>query len=182
MKKFYMKVFRGNLIGSPIKLEESDTRIQSENLIICTNYSDFDSDLMIIKSRSIVNGQVLFVFENIKDLAPILANLKRQKREFNKQKYLDQLDNGCLSSLGFNVNNDLRSLENLKNRYSISTDSDSIKFRDLANQYHQITRAQLNTIINDIVSNSLSLLEAKWSKDSEIDQATTVEALRGIEI
>ena len=98
-----MKVFRGNLIGSPIKLEESDTRIQSENLIICTNYSDFDSDLMIIKSRSIVNGQVLFVFENIKDLAPILANLKRQKREFNKQKVKGKLMQGYNVKINFRV-------------------------------------------------------------------------------
>jgi len=77
MQNFYIKTFRNNIIGAPQFLEDSDPSIQKFNMLLCSNYSEFDPQTKRIKSKSIINNTVIFVFEDY--TPPVLPPLPTAK-------------------------------------------------------------------------------------------------------
>ena len=76
-----------------------------------------------------------------------------------------------VSSLGFKVNADLRSQNNLRGLIEIIGDS-STSFIDYTNKAHQLTKAQLEVLLHECIENGVSLYHQKWGYANSINNAT----------
>ena len=59
---------------------------------------------------------------------------------------------------------------------------ESTLFRAYDNSFHNVTREQLETMRREIVKNSQWLYQAKWTLETQIRTAETVEALEAITV
>lgn len=97
-------------------------------------------------------------------------------------KFDNQLVNNEMivkSSLGFTINADLRSQNNLRGLISVGLEP--VDFVDSENVSHSLSLEQLNTLLNECALNGQSLYLQKWSYKSQIEKAQTVEELNKIE-
>ena len=83
------------------------------------------------------------------------------------------------SSLGFSINADLRSQNNLRGLIAVGVEP--VNFVDSENVSHSLSIEQLNTLLNECALNGQNLYLQKWSYKSQIENATTVEELNSIE-
>ena len=113
-----------------------------------------------------------------------LEELKSDKLEELSRitsKFDNQLVNNEMivkSSLGFSINADLRSQNNIRGLISVGVEP--VNFVDSENVSHSLSIEQLNTLLNECALNSQNLYLQKWSYKSQIEQAKTVEELNKI--
>lgn len=96
-------------------------------------------------------------------------------------KFDNQLVNNEMivkSSLGFSINADLRSQNNIRGLISVGLEP--VDFIDSENVSHSLSIEQLNTLLNECALNGQNLYLQKWSYKSQIQQAKTVEELNKI--
>ena len=84
------------------------------------------------------------------------------------------------SSLGFNVDGDARSRDNLDGLKAIGIEP--VTFRDHDNIDHSLTLANLELLIKEANMNRTQLYQQKWQTQSAIEKCGTLEELRAIEI
>ena len=84
------------------------------------------------------------------------------------------------SSLGFSINADLRSQNNLRGLISVGTEP--VNFVTADNSVKSLSLEQLNTLLNECALNSQNLYLQKWSYKSQIENATTKEELDAIDL
>lgn len=84
------------------------------------------------------------------------------------------------SSLGFNVDGDARSRDNLDGLKAIGIEP--VTFRDHDNIDHSLTLANLELLIKEANMNRTQLYQQKWALQKAIDGAKSVKALKAIEI
>ena len=84
------------------------------------------------------------------------------------------------SSLGFNVDGDARSRDNLDGLKAI--DIEPVTFRDHGNIDHSLTLANLELLIKEANMNRTQLYQQKWKLQAQIDGAKSIKELRAIEI
>ena len=84
------------------------------------------------------------------------------------------------SSLGFNVDGDARSRDNLDGLKAIGIEP--VTFRDHDNIDHSLTLANLELLIKEANMNGAMLYQQKWKLQAAIDGAKSVKALKAIEI
>ena len=84
------------------------------------------------------------------------------------------------SSLGFNVDGDARSRDNLDGLKAIGIEP--VTFRDHDNIDHSLTLANLELLIKEANMNGAMLYQQKWKLQTAIDGAKSVKALKAIEI
>ena len=84
------------------------------------------------------------------------------------------------SSLGFNVDGDARSRDNLDGLKAIGIEP--VTFRDHDNIDHSLTLANLELLIKEANMNRTQLYQQKWQIQSAIEKCETLEELRAIEI
>ena len=84
------------------------------------------------------------------------------------------------SSLGFNVDGDARSRDNLDGLKAIGIEP--VTFRDHDNIDHSLTLANLELLIKEANMNRTQLYQQKWKLQAQIDGAKSIKALRAIEI
>lgn len=84
------------------------------------------------------------------------------------------------SSLGFNVDGDARSRDNLDGLKAIGIEP--VAFRDHDNIDHSLTLANLELLIKEANMNRTQLYQQKWQIQSAIEKCGTLEELRAIEI
>ena len=84
------------------------------------------------------------------------------------------------SSLGFNVDGDARSRDNLDGLKAIGIEP--VTFRDHDNIDHSLTLANLELLIKEANMNRTQLYQQKWQIQSAIEKCGTLEELRAIEI
>ena len=97
-------------------------------------------------------------------------------------KFDNQLVNNEMivkSSLGFSINADLRSQNNLRGLIAVGVEP--VNFVDSENAAHSLTIEQLNTLLNECALNGQNLYLQKWQYREQIEQAQTVEELNKIE-
>ena len=82
------------------------------------------------------------------------------------------------SSLGFSINADLRSQNNLRGLIAVGISS--VNFVTADNSVKSLSLEQLNTLLNECALNSQNLYLQKWSYKSQIEQAQTAEELNKI--
>ena len=84
------------------------------------------------------------------------------------------------SSLGFSVDGDARSRENLDGLINIG--QEPVAFRDHDNGDHSLTLDNLKTLLKEAQMNGAMLYQQKWQIQSAIEKCGTLEELRAIEI
>ena len=84
------------------------------------------------------------------------------------------------SSLGFNVDGDARSRDNLDGLKAIGIEP--VTFRDHDNIDHSLTLANLELLIKEANMNRTQLYQQKWQIQEAIRKCETLDALKAIEI
>lgn len=84
------------------------------------------------------------------------------------------------SSLGFNVDGDARSRENLDGLAFL--DSEPVAFRDHNNMDHSLNLADIETVLREARKNVALLYQQKWQIQEAIRKCETLDALKAIEI
>ena len=83
------------------------------------------------------------------------------------------------SSLGFTINADLRSQNNLRGLIAVGVEP--VNFVTADNSVKSLSIEQLNTLIEECSLNGQNLYQQKWNYREQIENATTVEELNSIE-
>ena len=76
------------------------------------------------------------------------------------------------SSLGFKVNADLRSQNNLRGLIDFMTDTETASYIDYDNKAHDLSKSQLETLLKELVLNGSNLYKQKWNYSKQIENAT----------
>lgn len=76
------------------------------------------------------------------------------------------------SSLGFKVNADLRSQNNLRGLIDFMTDTETTSYIDYNNKAHDLSKSQLETLLKELVLNGSNLYKQKWIYSKQIENAT----------
>ena len=84
------------------------------------------------------------------------------------------------SSLGFTVDGDARSRDNLSGLINIGVEP--VAFRDHDNGGHSLTLDDLRTLLKEAQMNGAMLYQQKWKLQKAIADAKSVKALKAIEI
>ena len=87
-----------------------------------------------------------------------------------------------MSSVGFEIDANETANRDIEGLTLVMSDTDTTLFCDYNNQFHEVTRAQLETMRREIVANSQRLYQIKWQYRSLIEAATTVDELDAIAI
>ena len=84
------------------------------------------------------------------------------------------------SSLGFTVDGDARSRDNLSGLINIG--QEPVAFRDHDNGDHQLTLDNLRTLLREAQMNGAMLYQQKWQMQAKIESAKSLKSLKAIEI
>ena len=84
------------------------------------------------------------------------------------------------SSLGFVVDGDARSRDNLSGLINIGVEP--VAFRDHDNGDHSLTLDNLKTLLKEAQMNGAMLYQQKWQMQAKIESAKSLKALKAIEI
>ena len=96
-------------------------------------------------------------------------------------KFDNQLVNNEMvikSSLGFSINADLRSQNNLRGLISVGIEP--VNFMDATNSAQSLTLEQLNVLLNEAIKNGENLYKTKWELRNRILNSSSVEELNSI--
>lgn len=83
------------------------------------------------------------------------------------------------SSLGFKVNADLRSQNNLRGLITVGIEP--VNFVTADNSVKSLSLTELNTLLNECALNGQSLYLQKWEYKAKIENAQTIEELNAID-
>lgn len=84
-----------------------------------------------------------------------------------------------ISSLGFKVNADLRSQNNIKGLIAIN--ADTVNFVDYNNEIHKLKASDLNTLLVEVSKNGENLYMQKWAYAEKIKTCKTIAELEKID-
>lgn len=83
------------------------------------------------------------------------------------------------SSLGFTVDANQTANENV-NGLLVTIGSGTVQFCDYYNQFHELTKADLETLQNEIIQNAQNLYQQKWVYRTQIENCTDNEGLDAV--
>ena len=94
----------------------------------------------------------------------------------------ERKDSGMIfkSSLGFTVDGDARSRDNLSGLINIGVEP--VAFRDHDNGDHSLTLDNLRTLLVEAQKNGALLYQQKWQMQAKIESAKSLKALKAIDI
>ena len=84
------------------------------------------------------------------------------------------------SSLGFTVDGDARSRDNLSGLINIG--QEPVAFRDHDNGDHSLTLNDLRTLLKEAQMNGAMLYQQKWAMQKAIEACRSIKALKAVEI
>lgn len=131
-------------------------------------------------------------YENIPDAVQTYLNEQLTSAKTAKLKELvntsSKFDDGLVcedmqikSSLGFDANADIRSQNNIRGLLTIiSSDESTVAYMDAQNNAHMLSKIQLETLLNEIITNGNNLYAQKWAYRTKIEACTTVEEVQAI--
>ena len=107
-----------------------------------------------------------------------LAELTSITSKFDNQ--LVNTDMIIKSSLGFSINADLRSQNNLRGLITVGIEP--VNFMDATNSAQILTLEQLNVLLKEAIKNGENLYKTKWELRNRILNSSSVEELEAIEL
>lgn len=105
-----------------------------------------------------------------------LSELKALCHNFDDR--LVNNDMYVISSLGFKINADLRSQNNIKGLIAIN--ADTVNFVDYNNEIHKLKASDLNTLLVECSKNGENLYMQKWAYAEQIKACKTIAELEKI--
>ena len=122
-----------------------------------------------IKGKAPVKGLDLVKAETLNEISAIADAFEQMK--------CDTMF--VTSSLGFRVNADRRSLQNIENMITLG---ESQRFKDYDNTFHYLSVDELKIIANEIIINGLNLYSQKFTMQQAVTSATEVEAIANLDL
>ena len=114
----------------------------------------------------------------VKGYAPIkpLQQLKSEKLSEIKEYFNKEQESGhTTSSLGFEVDATRRSKDDIESLLYV--DEFPVRFKDYNNEFHDLSKEQVEVLKREIIAYGLAVYQKKWSLEEAIKNATTVEEL-----
>lgn len=135
--------------------------------------------------REIVVLDNKFVFAD-EHIDALLAEAKEKKLdELSKVTVLfeDNLNQDMYftSSLGFRVNGDRRTRSNIEDLIRFSP-AFPVQYKDYDNIFQKVTEDNLETMLQEHITNGLNLYQQKFSYESQINECQNIEEVNAIEI
>ena len=129
--------------------------------------------------RQALSGEFGEIEEFVRDLETERANkLSELSTAFEDASEMAHLT----SSLGFEIDANETANRDIEGLTLVMSDTDTTLFCDYNNEFHEVTRAQLETMRREIVANSQRLYQIKWQYRTQIEITTTVDELDAITI
>ncbi len=122
-----------------------------------------------LKDKCPVKGVQEFRREKLNELAAVA----------NKFEQIKCSEMFVTSSLGFRVNADRRSVQNIENLIRIGETTD---LKDYDNQFQTVTVEDLETILIEVSKNGANLYKQKFTMQQQIASLTTSEEIQDFEI
>ena len=130
-------------------------------------------------------------FENNKTYGDVNPNYDAEQLEKARKNKLDELDrkfnyeleNGhMVCSFGVDIDANVTSLRNVGGLLIIMGADDKEMFCDYNNQFHELTRPQVELLQTEIIGHIHGLYAQKWVYREQINTLTTVEEINNIVI
>lgn len=130
-------------------------------------------------SYRIVERDGFFFVEKIPEQS--LDELKaRKQEELNAAHEKAESEAYVVSSLGFTVDADNRANRDIDGILKTIGDG-TVMFCDYENEFHELNRAQCETLQVEIIQNAQSLYAQKWAYRTQVEAAESVEELELLE-
>lgn len=155
-----------------------------KNDLICGSDKK-ETVIKICKNLKITDYEITDHKKIIPPKEKTLEELKAEKlSELTKlcHNFDDKLINNdmyVISSLGFKVNADLRSQNNIKGLIAIN--ADTVNFVDYNNEIHKLKASDLNTLLVECSKNGENLYMQKWAYAEQIKACKTIKELEKID-
>lgn len=140
-----------------------------------------DSDDNVLKNDTNTMGGIgiELTLDEFKEIAK--ANLKT----FFKQ-YENELVNSNIhihSDLGFEINADIRSQNNVRALITLleSSDAETISYKDYNNENHDLTLDQLKSILFEMCNYVNYIYKKRWESKKKIEDAKSIDEILAIE-
>lgn len=140
-----------------------------------------DSDDNVLKNDTNTVGSIgiELTLDEFKEIAK--ANLKT----FFKQ-YENELVNSNIhihSDLGFEINADIRSQNNVRALITLleSSDAETISYKDYDNKNHDLTLDQLKSILFEMCNYVNYIYKKRWESKKKIEDAKSIDEILAIE-
>lgn len=140
-----------------------------------------DSDDNVLKNNTNTVGSIgiELTLDEFKEIAK--ANLKT----FFKQ-YENELVNPNIhihSDLGFEINADIRSQNNVRALITLleSSDAETISYKDYDNKDHDLTLDQLKSILFEMCNYVNYIYKKRWESKKKIEDAKSIDEILAIE-
>lgn len=88
----------------------------------------------------------------------------------------------CLSSIGFVIDANPTSNRDITGVLVVMDDESTTQFCDYYNEFHTVTKAEMQTIQREIILNGQYLYQQKWTYRDAINSATTIAEIEAITI
>ena len=117
------------------------------------------------------------------------AEAERNKFENRQARALTQLNADfetvkerahIKSSLGFTVDANQTANENVNGLLVTISEGETVQFCDYYNQFHELTKADLETLQTEIIQNAQNLYQQKWVYRTQIENCTDNEGLDAV--
>ena len=170
----YVKTVITGALGTVYDLQTND-KVKYRTLGIANNGRTYIS----LKNKSHLQTQLKEI-DFKKDVLPddLLQTIKSKRLlELTElgRAYDNELVNTDMvinSSLGFKVNADLRSQNNLRGLIDFMTDTETTSYIDYENKAHDLSKSQLEILLKEVVLNGSNLYKQKWNYSKQIKNAT----------
>ena len=170
----YVKTVITGALGTVYDLQTND-KVEYRTLGIADNGRTYIS----LKNKSHLQTQLKEI-DFKKDVLPddLLQTIKSKRLlELTElgRAYDNELVNTDMvinSSLGFKVNADLRSQNNLRGLIDFMTDTETTSYIDYENKAHDLSKSQLEILLKEVVLNGSNLYKQKWNYSKQIKNAT----------
>ena len=140
-----------------------------DNIIEQVNTEKGYNGWTYVKGKAPVKGLDLVKAEKLNEISAIADAFEQMKCD---SMYVT-------SSLGFRVNADRRSLQNIENMVTLG---ESQQFKDYDNTFHYLSVDELKIIANEIIINGLNLYSQKFAMQQAVTSATEVEAIANLDL
>ena len=170
----YVKTVITGALGTVYDLQTND-KVEYRTLGVANNGRTYIS----LKNKSHLQTQLKEI-DFKKDVLPddLLQTIKSKRlleltdlgRAYDNE--LVNTDMVINSSLGFKVNADLRSQNNLRGLIDFMTDTETTSYIDYENKAHDLSKSQLEILLKEVVLNGSNLYKQKWNYSKQIKNAT----------
>lgn len=140
-----------------------------------------DSDDNVLKNSTNIMGGIgiELTLNEFKEIAK--ANLKTYFKQYENELVNSNIH--IHSDLGFEINADIRSQNNVRALITLleSSDAETISYKDYDNKDHDLTLDQLKSILFEMCNYVNYIYKKRWESKKKIEDAKSIDEILAIE-